>query len=67
MAWAKYTVEVVRELGESDGGGIYHDGSKETAIHQLAAELQEAWDSGAVEGFFRVIDREETATFPWEG
>lgn len=55
--YARYTVIVERELGESDGSGVYHDGTGKAAVEQLNKELQEAWNSGSVAGFFRVTER----------
>ena len=55
---ARYIVLIDRQLGESDGSSIYHDGTGQAAATQLAKELQEAWDSGGVDGFFEVVSRQ---------
>lgn len=60
---ARYTVLIDRELGESDGSGVYHDGTGNAAVGQLARELQEAWDGGSVSGFFEVVSR-QIVTWP---
>lgn len=60
---ARYTVLIDRELGESDGSGVYHDGTGQAAVEQLARELQELWDEAGGTGFFEIIQR-QIVTWP---
>lgn len=56
---ARYTVLIDRELGESDGDAHgYHDGTGPAAVEQLSRELQRAWESGDVSGYFEVVSRQ---------
>lgn len=54
---ARYTVLIDRELGESDGSGVYHDGTGQAAVGQVAKELQELWDEAGGTGFFEIVQR----------
>lgn len=54
---ARYTVLIDRELGESDGSGVYHDGSGDAAVAQVARELQDLWNEAGGTGFFAVVQR----------
>ena len=54
---ARYTVLIDRELGESDGSGVYHDGTGQAAVAQVAQELQEMWDEAGGTGFFEIVQR----------
>ena len=60
---ARYTVLIDRELGESDGSGVYHDGTGQAAVAQLARELQEMWNEAGGTGFFEVVQR-QVVTWP---
>lgn len=54
--YARYTVIVDRELGETDYIDSHHgDGVK--AVAQLAGELQEAWDATGVGGHYQITER----------
>ena len=55
--FARYTVIVDRQVGEHDGGGVYHDGTGAAGVEQLSKELQEAFDCGHIEGHFKVTAR----------
>jgi len=56
IPFARYTVLIDRYLtDDSDGTGVHHDGSGEQAVEQLVLELQEAFDAGSVEGYFRIV------------
>lgn len=64
---AIYTVHFVRELGDSDGTNLYHDGTGEDACRQLADEIDEALEmSGAVDGFFVVSSRHLATWKVWD-
>jgi hypothetical protein len=64
MKVAVYTVTIAREIPEQDFG---HHATDEAAIAQLSNELQEAWGSGSVDGFFKIHRRREVIDFDaWE-
>lgn len=64
MSTARYTVVIERGVGDDSDyrdtavGPSGHDGTGSDAVAQLVKELQEAWDSGAISGHFRVVRRE---------
>lgn len=70
---ARYYVVIDRDLIEGDysrpygtdsqGNGTGTDGTYESAVAQLAAELQEGWDAAGIGGFFHVVGRELLDTF----
>lgn len=67
----RYTIILDREDNEDwgpeqmsaapiDDRSLFHDGTDEKAIAQVAAELQEAMDeSGLPAGFFHIVSREK--------
>lgn len=57
MKQAVYTVLIRRSLDEEDPDDTQREYDFVSGTHQLAAELQEAWDLSGLPGDFRIIDR----------
>ena len=70
---ALYYVLVQRDLMEGDyslpygddgsGNSTGTDGTYQSAVAQLAAELQEGWDAAGIGGFFTIVGREVVPSF----
>ena len=64
MPVALYTVTIAREMPEQDYGP---HATEDAAVMQLAKELQEAFDDGHIDGFFKITNRSIVESFDvWE-
>jgi hypothetical protein len=55
---AKYTIVIERYIGSEDGQEGLGVGDSKSAINQLRKELQDACDSGHLEGQFLITGRQ---------
>jgi hypothetical protein len=72
---ARYYVIIERDVIEGDysrpygddgsGNSTGTDGTYESAVAQLAAELQEGWDAAGIGGFFGVVGREIVESYDY--